>query len=274
MQKLTFLFWNLYKKCLVPTLKDIIEHYDVDVVILAECTFRTEELIYVLNDKKVMYFPENGLAKCKKIRIITKFHPMLLAPIYEEERFSIRKLILPNKESILIVGVHIPDKSHDVADNQLMICQRLRDSIEKMEKEHLIDKTLIVGDFNMNPFDQGLVSPIGLNAVMSERIAQTKSRIVNNKDYQYFYNPMWSFFGDIGNNVEGSYFYRKNANLPWNVFDQVLLRPSLIPNFDKDSLSFLNYTGKESILTNEMLYPDKVKYSDHLPLIFKLKLKE
>jgi exonuclease III len=272
MKNLTFLFWNLYKNNLVVTLKDIIEHHDVDVVVLAECTFRTEELVYSLNEKQSFYFPENGLAECKKIRIITKFNPKFLTPIYEEERFSIRKLTVSDNEHILIAGVHIPDKSHDDADNQLMICQRLRDSIEEMEKEHSTDKTLILGDFNMNPFETGLVSAVGLNAVMSERIAQTGSRIVNNKIYPYFYNPMWSLFGDIGNNVEGSYFYRKNANFPWNVFDQVLLRPSLIHNFDKDSLKFLDYTGKESILTEQMQYPNK-KYSDHLPLIFKLKLK-
>ena len=272
MKKLTFLFWNLYKNNIVLTLKEIIEHHDVDVVILAECSFRTEELVYSLNEKQSFYFPENGLAECKKIKIITKFHPKFLVPIYEEERFSIRKLIISDNEKILVAGVHIPDKSHDDADNQLMICQRLRGSIEKMEKEHSIDKTVVMGDFNMNPFERGLVSAIGLNAVMSERIAQTGSRTVGNKEYQYFYNPMWSLYGDIGNNVEGSYFYRKNANLPWNVFDQVLLRPSLIPNFEKDSLSFLNHSGKESILTNQMQYPNK-KYSDHLPLIFKLKLK-
>jgi len=233
MKELTFLFWNLYKKNLVYTLKDIIEYHDIDIIILAECTFRTEELVYVLNENEALYFPENGLANCEKIKIITKFHPDLIVPIYEDKRFSIRKLTISNNESILIAGVHIPDKSHDDADNQLMICQRLRDSIEKMEKAHSVDKTLVIGDFNMNPFEKGLVSAIGLNAVMSERIAQTGSRTVSNNEYQYFYNPMWSLYGDIGNNVEGSYFHRKNANLPWNVFDQLLLRPSLIPNFLK-----------------------------------------
>lgn len=237
----------------------MIEYYDIDVIVLTECSFRIEELVYHLNDKESFYFPENGLARCRKVKIITKFHPKFLVPIYEEERFSIRKLTIPSNESILLAGVHIPDKSHNDADNQLMICQRLRDSIEKMEKEHSIDKTLIVGDFNMNPFENGLVSPIGLNAVMSERIAQTNSRIIDNKEYKYFHNPMWSLYGDVGNDVEGSYFYRKNANLPRNVFDQVLLRPSLIPNFEKDSLSFLNHTGKESILTNQMLHPNKEK---------------
>lgn len=56
---------------------------------------------------------------------------------------------------------------------------------------------------------------------------------------------MWSLHGDIGNNVTGSYYY-KNAelvNYHWNVFDQVLIRPSLIDNFEKHSLKFVDFDG-------------------------------
>lgn len=56
---------------------------------------------------------------------------------------------------------------------------------------------------------------------------------------------MWSLHGDIGNNVTRSYYY-KNAelvNYHWNVFDQVLIRPSLIDNFEKHSLKFVDFDG-------------------------------
>ncbi|MDZ7898059.1 MAG: endonuclease/exonuclease/phosphatase family protein [Arcicella sp.] len=270
MKELTFLFWNTNKNTNFIPVKDIIEHYDVDVIILAECDFKTQELVVALNEKKALYFDENGLAQCEKIKIITKFPPKFLVPILEDNRYSIRTLSLPLLDSILIVGIHLPDKGRSSSDNQLLASRSLYSDIEKMESEHKSEKTIIIGDFNMNPFENGMVSMNGLNAVMSESIAMTGSRIVQDREFKYFYNPMWSLYGDVGNNVPGSYFYRKNENLPWNVFDQVLLRPALIPNFDKSSLTFLDSIGTESLLSKSG-YPDK-KFSDHLPLIFKLKL--
>jgi exonuclease III len=272
MQELTFLFWNTNNNSSFIPVKNIIEQHDVDVIILAECGFKTQELVVALNENQPLYFDENGLAQCEKIRIITKFNPKFLVPILENKRYSIRKLSLPLLDSILITGIHLPDKRNNDSNNQLLTSRSLYNDIVKMEFAHQNDKTIIIGDFNMNPFEDGMISVNGLNAVMSENIAKSGSRIIQEREFKYFYNPMWSFYGDLGNNVTGSYFYRKNDNLPWNVFDQVLLRPALIPNFDKDSLIFLDSIEDESLLSKNG-YPDK-RFSDHLPIIFKLKLNE
>ena len=61
------------------------------------------------------------------------------------------------------------------------------------------------------------------------------------------------------------------VNYHWNVFDQVLIRPSLVDNFDKESLKFVDFDGEKSLLKNNGT-PNKDKYSDHLPLVFTLNL--
>jgi hypothetical protein len=83
---------------------------------------------------------------------------------------------------------------------------------------------------NANPFNEGLTSAGALHAVMSREIASRGSRTVQHKSYKFFYNPMWSHFGDWNGKPCGTYYYPKSTHLCyfWDMFDQVLLRPSLI----------------------------------------------
>lgn len=53
------------------------------------------------------------------------------------------------------------------------------------------------------------------------------------------------------------------------MFDQVLIRPDLITNFDTDSLDILTSDGEVSFLKNNII--DK-SISDHLPIKFSLNL--
>ncbi|AUD07460.1 hypothetical protein CWM47_24360 [Spirosoma pollinicola] len=56
----------------------------------------------------------------------------------------------------------------------------------------------------------------------------------------------------------------------WNLFDQVLIRPSLVTNFVKNSLEIIKTDGVSSLVTKRNL-PNQKTYSDHLPLFFTLK---
>ena len=64
-------------------------------------------------------------------------------------------------------------------------------------------RTVIVGDFNMNPFEPGMAGILGFQAVMDRRIAQRITRTVDRKEYSFFYNPMWSRLGDLSKDHQG-----------------------------------------------------------------------
>jgi hypothetical protein len=126
----------------------------------------------------------------------------------------------------------------------------------------------------MNPFETPMVSTIGFNATKSSDIALKKKRVVQGNEYPYFYNPMWSLFGDLYSTPSGTYFYQKaeHVNVKWNIFDQVLLRPSLIPFFEKPSLKIISQLRTGESLLDAKQIPDSNKYSDHLPIIFTLNI--
>jgi hypothetical protein len=130
---------------------------------------------------------------------------------------------------------------------------------------------VLVGDLNMNPFESGVVGANGLHAVMTQERAQRGVRKVGGKEYPFFYNPMWGFFGDLTKGPPGTYHYDSAEQVTyfWNIFDQVLIRPALLQHFDATSLKVISGDEKISLL-NEQGIPDKANVSDHLPIVFRL----
>lgn len=272
MQEIRFLFWNLNRNRPFEEIVNIVEHYQVDVLILAEVDFTLDELERHLIQKGHM-FTHNPISKCERIKILTRSDNIFLSPILESQRYSINILELSSLEKVMLAGVHVPDKLHNTSDDQDEFCRDFVEQIKREEIERGITKTVVVGDFNMNPFETVMIKSTSLHAVSSSKIAEKLTRIVQEKEYKFFYNPMWSWLGDIKNEVVGSYYYNtsNHTNYFWNTFDQVLIRPELIPNFDKESLQILSSDGTKSLLTKNGL-PNKNAYSDHLPLFFMLKL--
>ncbi len=275
MQTLNFLFWNLNSKNLINEISNIATLRGVDILILAECGGLTDsELLLKLNEKETRYSANHPASQCQKIKIFTRFSYNLIQPKMEGDRYTIRRLTLPQVESINIVGWHLPDKGNHSSESQNEVASQYAHKILNFEN-NFDDKTIIIGDFNMNPFEVGMIKANGFNAVMSSIIATDEYRTIGGEPYKFFYNPMWSLYGDVKNTVSGSYHYNNAelVNYRWNIFDQVLIRPSLITNFVKESIAILDSDGTKSLVT-EKGYPNKKHYSDHLPLFFTLKLNE
>jgi hypothetical protein len=125
----------------------------------------------------------------------------------------------------------------------------------------------------MNPFEDGVVSANGLHGVMTRSIAEKRTRVVQSQEYPFFYNPMWGLLGDSTPGSPGTFYYSgaEHRTYFWNMFDQVLIRPDLLPLFDNEELEIPESDGEVSFLSDKDL-PDKNVASDHLPVTFKLAL--
>ncbi|AXE19713.1 hypothetical protein DR864_19200 [Runella rosea] len=271
MQEIRFLFWNLNRNRPFEEIINIVEHHQIDVLIMAEVSFNLAILVVELAKKGYDFF-HNPISQCDKIKILTRFKSNFLKPVFERRRYSINILELPLREKILLASVHIPDKSNNNSNEQEEFSRLFVEQIKQQEEKLNIDKTIIVGDFNMNPFESAMIKSTIFHAVSSSKIAEKLTRRVQEKDYKFFYNPLWSWLGDIRSEATGSYYYNTSnyENYFWNTFDQVLIRPELIPNFDKEALQILDKDGVKSLLTASG-FPNK-DYSDHLPLYFTIKL--
>ncbi len=252
---------------------NLARRHEIDVIMLAECEIAAPDLLMELNKvgSEYHYVPQIG---CSKIRLFTRFPGDFVPAVYEEERLTVRHLQLPGSTDILLAAIHFPSKLYWSAESQAFECARLANSLRQVEGSVGHSRTVLVGDLNMNPFEAGIVGAYGLHAVMTRGVARNHSRVVQGREYPYFYNPMWSFFGDNSPGPPGTHYYYGSEHVVffWNMFDQVMLRPDLLDRFDKASLEILESDGDAQFLTKRSEIPNKTGASDHLPIIFALDL--
>lgn len=267
---ITFLFWNLNQQPLESHIARLASRHRVDVIILAECAILERVMTNELYRQTGRRF-HLPFSICEKIRIFTGFPKRFLKAKCEKERFTIRRLNLPEVDEILIVATHFPSKLYWSREDQAQECSRLAEEIRREEENAGHSRTLLVGDLNMNPFEDGVVGATGLHGVMTKEIAARQGRVVQDRKYSFFYNPMWNFFGDATEGPPGTYYDRRSGHVCffWNMFDQILLRPGLMPFFENEELRILTDDGETSLVSTKG-FPDAAKASDHLPILFRL----
>lgn len=269
---MNFLFWNINRKPLQDLLAVLVREHSIDILILAECEINDVTLLETLNENQS---PKFGIAlnyiPSQRIKIFTTLPRDSFQPLRDEGNAAFRRLRPPIGEEILLVAVHLSSKMHLSDAEQAFNATRLGRSIREVELELGHTKTLVVGDLNMNPFEHGLVAADAFHAVMTKDIALRNSRTVSGEEKMFFYNPMWGLFGDNSRGVAGTYYYGSGnqINYFWNIFDQVLLRPTLIPFFNEENLHVVSVVGDKSLL-DERGFPCSSFASDHLPILFQL----
>lgn len=269
----TFLFWNLKRKPRQSLVANLALRHNIDVLMLAECIIPPDVLLIALNQSNRVEFDYAPSPGCEKIKIFSRFSRQFIPPVLEHSRLTIRHLKLPGMVNILLSVVHFVSKTYWSSSSQAAECSNLSQSIKLAEKETGHSRTVLVGDLNMHPFEEGIVNANGLHGVMSRQIAQRGSRIVQGNEYSFFYNPMWGLLGDASSDSPGTYYESRSEHTAffWHMFDQVLLRPDLLQAFSNADLKILHSDGHTSFLTQSGL-PDEGIASDHLPVLFKLRL--
>jgi hypothetical protein len=186
-----------------------------------------------------------------------------------EDRLSFRRLSIGGAAYFLGI-VHFFDKRNWDIFGQAGQSQLLAESVRRLEKKHKCERTILIGDFNMNPFDPGMVSVTGLNAMMTKTCIENGTRVLQGVKYPFFYNPMWNHFGDETAGPSGTFYHRSSSQgfYGWNMLDQVLLRQSAIPVFQR--VEIVSRVESKS-LASAKGRPSASIASDHLPLLLCLK---
>jgi len=266
-----FLFWNTKKnKEINRFLEPLIVEKGCNFVVLAEYVDSIECLC---NELAIggHQFRWHTVLGCDRIVIIEN-----CCDVFESTQGSSYYAIchvMISGQDYLVSGVHLPSKMHAGDDEQENMARRFAQDIQAAEDRYDCQNTVIIGDFNANPFEKALIGADCLHAVSDRGVAQELERTVYGMKYRMLYNPMWNLLGDV-HPSGGSYFYRSSdvVNYFWHIFDQVLLHPKLLGQFDHKSLEIVTEIESECLLKKDGRPNDKI--SDHLPIYFSMKERE
>ena len=198
--ELNFLFWNAGRQDLCNDIIDLIQKYNSNFIALAEYTGSPTNLIQKANTRGVNLFEIPKIA-CESITIFTTLMPNQVEHHGDGDRFTIKEIKIPQKPSLLVGLVHLVSKLHADSITQDYGAKLLKIDIERSEKSLKHMNTIIVGDFNMEPYDLGISSKYSLNSINCSKTAlaikRRTSRGINKETFDFFYNPCWNLFGDF-----------------------------------------------------------------------------
>jgi Endonuclease/Exonuclease/phosphatase family len=168
--------------------------------------------------------------------------------------------------------VHGLDRMNNDDGTRRLFFRRVADLVKAAEA-NTHRRSIVVGDFNAQPFESAVLSSDGLHAIGIRQESNQTSRPIRLTDdrEEFFYNPMWRLYGHVPSQEAGMathYWQNRLAGeLFWHMLDQVVLRPEECVRFPEDRIKILTTVGAVHLLAPDGT-PDKTVGSDHLPLVF------
>ena len=226
-----FLFWNFRPRVGVKHPESILARtalsLGIGLIMLVERRIPPDIILGELNQEAPSFYSRQ--TPNRRFRIFARFPSEALELLDETERMCVWRLQLPDQQEILVAIVHFPDRRNHPPPDQQSLAFELATFLRNTETKAGHSRTILVGDFNMNPFDNGMVDLNGFGAMMTKELARKHSR-TDSESRGRFYNPMWSRLGDFSEGPPGTYYYPQsdNAHVYWHMLDQVLIRLDLI----------------------------------------------
>lgn len=260
---LNILFWNLGKNTIEEYIIDCIIEKNADIAVFSEFEGIDFEKITKNLGKFYDCVRWEG-QEDRKVTLVAKT-TFSVELVQQQNRYNIYNIKTAVKD-YLLVAVHLQDRRNSNTADRLETIRYLVADIKKNEDLLKCDNTIVIGDFNANPYDEELLSKYAFNAVLFKTLID-KSEFTNPRSFKRkrFYNPILHYISE-DTEMYGSFYYdRDSITSYWHCLDQVLVRKELAD--DIVHVEYLKKAGKKELLKNAI--PNK-QISDHLPLLVNL----
>ncbi len=267
---LRIMFWNA-GRAPVHAIAHVAESERVDILVLAEPAHTTASYLVALNGQEGRSTFHANLSHCPRIVLYSRLTREHLSTVSDSHHMTIRLVTLPIGAPFLLVCAHLRSKLYQNTESQNVSLLPAAQEIRTAESRVGLDRTVLIGDLNADPYEPSLVAALGFHGVMTQERALHGTRVVEGVEYPFFYNPMWSYLGDLSDGPPGTYHYARAEHVMpfWHSFDQVLLRPAMLQYFREGSVRIVTRTETLN-LASEAGYPNAAEFSDHFPIVLTL----
>ena len=258
------LFWNTHKNADInSTICELAAENDASIVVLAEYVANVDDLLSSLLVQHGIKM-QRYASCCERITIIGSISNVEVR--FDSDHTTIQ--LINGKDILCCTHLNSKIYSDHEAQREILIDQLMRE-LCAIENDLDSENTMIVGDFNINPYDSSCIDARYFHSLPIYEETRRRTRTVAGNKYSMFYNPMWRFLGDT-EEPYGTYYHNNSGsiNTYWNLYDQVIIRPALRKRFVDDSLKIITETQSKYLLDSNG-HPDET-ISDHLPIIFEI----
>ena len=169
------LFWNLKQNPNEKWVADLTREKDVDIAVFAE--YQGTSFEYVLSALQD-YVRYDGYGACEKITMLCK-QSIETTVKREQNRYTLYSCKVDDV-SYNIVGIHLPAPPHADANDRKNVIRDIVHDISEQEREEKNELTIIIGDFNCNPFDEEIIQKDTFNAVLYKPLIRKKEEVLYN----------------------------------------------------------------------------------------------
>lgn len=276
--RIRYIFWNIQKKNLAQEFAEAILENRIGAAVAAEAgNLDIPYLLELLAAKGKEYTHRKISPKGKGLALLAE--KGLDISVYREEKQYIVYKVREDKRKYLLFAAHL---SSAMYLSESARSQRAGDlSRIFMKIEHECNKeapkqaeetysAVVVGDFNLHPFSDGIIGMHGFHAILDENHAKKREKRLLGKAVPFYYNPMWNVMGKRSGPLGTYYcdFDQNDHSFYWYTFDQIFLRAELIDSFVWEELKIIDRIGQRELLNQKK--PDRRRYSDHLPICFEI----
>lgn len=258
-----FLYWNTNNINTLDEIIDLLSQEKPHIFFLSEISELT------LNDNitnletigyKLLLNPG-----CLRVRIIYKIDIDLELGI-QNKYFTHVKL---SEQNAHIISLHLPSQMFQHMDSLKEFIRDFRNKIDTNIGSPEEQNIIIIGDFNVNPFEKPMIDFDGFSATNS---IKSRKKITHlGKQKSLYYNPTWKLYNN--NDFPGTKYFRRPSASSYDIIehhflDQVVISPKLLEIISNEDIKVITQSSKYKYFSNEI---NSILISDHLPLSYEIK---
>ena len=159
-------FWNQNRKDLTGLVCELASSTKADVLVLNECTVSISNTVQALKSRVDQnFFVPKTISEDNKFHCFCRNSALDLTEVHKGNRTSVRNLNLASTQALLVLVHGVDIRNHDSESRQSFLQDLMVDlQLVKAERHN---RLILMGDFNMNPYESGMNQARGLNSMMT-----------------------------------------------------------------------------------------------------------